>query len=190
MWKFQSEIDISYNVFHNVYFLLLTLSYSCAGPKWALSSSAPFSFLFAETFLTLQFSRTISRALQFLFGPRSWSERAPCWFLHQYRVLSRNCKQPTPDEFQTKADTSSESKNLNRTIIEILNSPQKRYFEADIGFQNWRKELYPRVHLWMPIFIGTLKKYGETQHWTLNKNVEGRHYMNPMEVSVEDQMKK
>ena len=36
---------------------------------------------------------------------------------------------------------------LNRTISEIVNFPQKGYFEADIGFQNWRKELYPRVHL-------------------------------------------
>ena len=66
---------------------------------------------------------------------------------------------------------------LNRTISEIVNFPQKGYFEADIGFQNWRKELYPRVHLWMPIFIGTLKKYGEAQYWTLNKNVKGRIFM-------------
>ena len=32
---------------------------------------------------------------------------------------------------------------LNRTISAILDSPEKRYFGADIGFQNWRKELYP-----------------------------------------------
>ena len=32
---------------------------------------------------------------------------------------------------------------LNRTISAILDSPEKRYFRVDIGFQNWRKELYP-----------------------------------------------
>ena len=158
------------------YFLQLTLSYSCAGPKWALSSSRPFSFFFAKTFLTLQLPSNSSAAIsrQFLFGLRSWSERAPCWFLHQYRVLSRNCNQPMPDRFQRKSWLNFWKWNfLEWHNQQVLDSPhRKNLFQADIGFQNWRKELYPRVHLWMPIYIGTLKKYGEAQHWRLEFPVE------------------
>ena len=111
---FRHEIEISYNVFF--YFLQLTLSYSCAGPKWALSSSAPFSFFFAETFLTLQFSRTISRALQFLGNFSSGSEVGQkglpvdsCTNIESSHATASN--QPQTD-FRQKAGTTSESENF------------------------------------------------------------------------------
>ena len=48
-------------------------------------------------------------------------------------------------DFREKADSTSESENfLEWHNQQVLDSPhRKKLFQADIGFQNWRKELYP-----------------------------------------------
>ena len=121
--KFLSMFLVSFNFsfFHLLSHILVQVQNE--GFHHQSHSSPPQKLFSLRSFLQLQFS---------LSPPRIWSERAPCWFLHQYRVLSRNCKQESlranarqiSDKMLTQVFWKWKT-FLNRTIRKILSSPMK-----------------------------------------------------------------
>ena len=147
---------------------VLTLSYSCGGPKSGLSSSEPF---FSELF-----SIPSSRAISWQFLGCNFSEVSQVQFLGNFSGLEVGQKSPllippapisspltqlqpeAQTDFTQCADSTSERGNFfNRTISKIVNSSQKIFHKK---YRNWKlaKELYSRAHLRMPIFIDTAKQ--------------------------------
>ena len=77
-------------------------------------------------------------------------------------------------DFRQKADSSSESENFPESHNQRnFRFSREKILSCRYRFSELEEGIISRVHLWMPIYIGTFKKYGEARHRTsLNKNVK------------------
>ena len=111
-----------------------------------------------------------------VFPLRIWSERAPCWFLHQYRVLSRNCKQES-----LRANARQISDKMLTQVLKVKNFLES-YNQKDLKFSHETlKQIsgfriggknYIRRFICECQYILAPEKYGGAQHWTLDKDMK------------------
>ena len=161
---------------------VLTLSYSCAGPKSGLSSSEPF---FSELF-----SIPSSRAISWQFLGCNFSAVSQVQFLGNFSGLEVGQKSPllippapisspltqlqpeAQTDFTQNADSTSERGNFfNRTISKIVNSSQK-IFHKNIGIENWRRN-YTRGLICECQYLLTPRKNMESLNLKWIKNISG-----------------